>query len=232
MANGSHGGADASRPEEAPPAPERQPPTPAGNGPSPAAASPVEAPQSPGPLWWPDDPISDGVVALDPMTEEDVPRLTAGASDPQTQRWLPLPWPYTEATARGFLADQAEAATAGRELAFAVRRAGQPELCGSMGLRLVGRHGEGEIGYWISPDARGQGLAAAGVRVLARWAIAELALHRVEMLVQPGNTASQRACQRAGAVAEGRRRCGLALEGQAVTDALVYSLVADDVADG
>lgn len=186
----------------------------------------------PAPLRWPAEPISDGFVALDPMTDDDVPRLVAGASDPQAQRWLPLPWPYTEETARGFLADQAEAAAAGHELAFAVRRAGQPSLCGSMGLRLPGRHGEGELGYWISPDARGEGLAAAGMRVLARWAIADLALHRVEILVQPGNTASQRACERAGAVAEGVRRRGLALEGQPVADALVYSLVADDVAGG
>lgn len=195
-----------------------------------AGASDALPPWPPAPLRWPADALSDGFVSLDAMTEADVPRLATGASDPQAQRWLPLPWPYTEHTARGFLVDQAEAAAAGRELILAVRRAGRPELCGSMGLRLVGRRGEGEIGYWISPDARGEGLAGAGIRVLARWAVPTLGLQRVEMLVQPGNTASQRACERAGAVAEGVRRCGLALEGQPVADALVYSLVAGDVA--
>lgn len=183
----------------------------------------------PAPLAWPTDPLSDGVVALDPMTDEDVPRIVAGARDAETQRWLSLPAPYGEEAAREFLADVEDAAMAGTTLTFAVRRAGRADLCGSMGLRLEGRHGEGEIGYWICPDARGEGLASAGVRVLARWAIPMFALRRVEMLVHPDNTASRRTCERAGATYEGVRRRGLALEGRGTVDAAVYSLVADDL---
>lgn len=184
----------------------------------------------PAPLQWPDHALSDGVVALDPMTDEDLPRIVAGAADAEIQRWLPLPSPYTDASARQFLADQAAAAAAGRGLNFAVRRAGSPQLCGSMGISLSTRCGEGEIGYWISPDARGEGLASRGIRVLARWAIDHFALQRVEMLVQPGNVASQRACSRAGAVEEGVRRRGLLMEGRDPSDAIVYSLTPDDVA--
>lgn len=183
----------------------------------------------PTPLEWPAHPLSDGVVALDPMTDEDVPRIVAGAADAAVQRWLPLPSPYTEASARQFLADQAAAADAGRGLNFAVRRAGSSQLCGSMGVSFPGRRGEGEIGYWISPDARREGLAAGGIRVLARWAIDQFGLYRVEMLVQPGNMASQRACRRAGATEEGVRRLGLVMTGHEANDAVVYSLTADDV---
>lgn len=183
----------------------------------------------PAPLEWPAHALSDGVVALDPMIDEDVPRIVAGAADAEIQRWLPLPSPYTEASARQFLADQAAAAAAGQGLNFAVRRAGTPLLCGSMGIRFAGRPGEGEIGYWISPDARGEGLASRGIRVLARWAIDRFALQRVEMLVQPGNVASQRACCRAGATEEGVRRRGLLMEGHEPCDAVVYSLTPDDV---
>lgn len=182
----------------------------------------------PKPLAWPLEPLSDGEVALDPMTEEDVPRILAGAGDPATQRWLALPSPYTEAMARQFLADVGDAASAGTMLNFAVRRAGQAPLCGSMGVRFEGRRDEGEIGYWISPDARGEGLASAGIRVLARWAIPEFGLRRVEMLVQPRNRASCRACERAGATFEGVRRRGLDLDDRDVADVAVYSLIADD----
>lgn len=156
------------------------------------------------PLEWLAEPLSNGVVALDPMGEDDLPRIVAGASDPEVQRWLPLPAPYTEETARRFLADQAAAAASGRGLTFAVRRAGRPELCGSVTVTFDGRRGEGEIGYWLTPDARGEGLAARGVRVLARWAIPTFELERVEMLVQPGNVASQRACCQRGRDRGGR----------------------------
>lgn len=183
----------------------------------------------PAPLRWPEPALSDGVVALDPMTDEDVPRIVAGAADVEVQRWLPLPAPYTDVSARQFLADQAAAAAAGRGLNFAVRRAGSPQLCGSMGVSFPARRGEGEIGYWISPDARGEGLASRGILVLARWAIDHFALQRVEMLVQPGNVASQRACRRAGATEEGVRRHGLLMEGHEPCDAMVYSLTPDDV---
>lgn len=183
----------------------------------------------PAPLEWPAHALSDGVVALDPMIDEDIPRIVAGAADAEIQRWLPLPSPYTEASARQFLADQAAAAAAGQGLNFAVRRAGAPLLCGSMGISFSARRSEGEIGYWISPDARGEGLASRGIRVLARWAIDRFALQRVEMLVQPGNVASQRACWRAGATEEGVRRRGLLVQGHEPCDALVYSLTPDDV---
>lgn len=183
----------------------------------------------PAPLEWPAHALSDGVVALDPMTDEDLPRIVAGATDAEIQRWLPLPSPDTEARARQFLADQAAAAAAGQGLNFAIRRAGSPQLCGSMGISLSGRRSEGEIGYWISPDARGEGLASRGIRVLARWAVDHFALQRVEMLVQAGNVASQRACTQAGATEEGVRRHGLLMEGHDPSDAIVYSLTPDDV---
>lgn len=183
----------------------------------------------PAPLRWPEPALSDGVVALDPMTDEDVPRIVAGAADTAVQRWLPLPSPYTEASARQFLADQAAEAATGHGLTFAVRRAGSPQLCGSMTISFPARRGEGEIGYWISPDARREGLASRGIRVLARWAIDHVGLHRVEMLVQPGNVASQRACCRAGATEEGVRRHGLVMAGQGACHVVVYSLTPDDV---
>lgn len=186
-------------------------------------------PWPPAPLHWPEHALSDGVVALDPMTDEDVPRIVAAAADPEVQRWLPLPSPYTEASARQFVIDQAAAAADGQGLNFAVRRAGSPQLCGSMGISFPARRGEGEIGYWISPDARGEGLAPCGIRVLARWAFGHFELHRVEMLVQPSNVASQRACYRAGATEEGVRRHGLVMAGHGLCDAVVYSLTRDDL---
>ena len=36
-------------------------------------------------------------------------------------------------------------------------------------------------GYWLAPAARGRGVATGAVRLLARWAFAELGLARLEL---------------------------------------------------
>ncbi len=184
----------------------------------------------PSPLTWPAEPLSDGVVDLDRLTDDDVPRLVVGAGDSETARWIPVPHPYTARDAREFLALVEEAAQEGRMLAFGLRRAGQAPLCGAVALHLEGRVGEAEIGFWVAPDARGEGLAPRGVRLVARHAISALGCHRLELLTHPDNTASQRACERAGALREGVRRAGIARDDREPLDAVVYSLLPGDLA--
>ena len=186
-------------------------------------------PWPPSPLTWPDEPLTDAVVDLDRPTTDDVDRLVLGAGDPETARWIPVPHPYTEADAREFLALVEESAQEGRMLTFALRRTGQAPLCGSVGLHLESRFGEGEIGFWIAPDARGEGLAWRGVRLVARYAVSALGCHRLELLTHPENTASQAVCERAGALREGVRRAGILREDHGPFDAVVYSLLPEDL---
>ena len=49
-----------------------------------------------------DEVIKSHGVVLRPLTEADVPAIATACSDPQTQKWLPLPQPYTEESARFF----------------------------------------------------------------------------------------------------------------------------------
>jgi RimJ/RimL family protein N-acetyltransferase len=86
-----------------------------------------------------------------------------------------------------------------------------------------------EIGYWVAPPARGRGRAAAGTRLLARYAFQTLRPRRVEVLVQTGNVASRRAAERAGTTYEGIRRAGIEMHGEPV-DAAVYAFLPDDPA--
>ncbi len=60
-----------------------------------------------------------------------------------------------------------------------------------------------EIGYWVRPEAAGQGHASESVRLLAALAFEQLAARRVEIRCDPRNVKSR-------AVAE---RCGFDLEG-------------------
>jgi RimJ/RimL family protein N-acetyltransferase len=188
-----------------------------------------EPPWPPAPLHWPSEPLTDGVVVLDRMGEQDVEAIAVAGSDAEVVRWLPVPVPYTLADAREFLDVQRRAADAGELLNLAVRRVGASALAGSIGASFPGRRGECEIGYWVTPAARGEGLAARAVRVLARHVVTTLPVHRVELLVDPRNLASQRVCAAAGCTAEGLRRAAARTpRGEGWEPMLVYSLLPAD----
>lgn len=181
----------------------------------------------PPPLHWPDEPLTDGVVLLDRLTFDDTARVVVGCTDPDTQKWLPLPSPYTDAEARSFITSREVTADSGRELTFAVRDARDRVLAGVIGLTQRGRRNEAEIGYWTAPDRRGLGWTARSVRLVARFALTNGDLRRVEILAAVENTPSRRVALVAGATFEGIRRCGLpSTEGD---DAAVYSVVAADL---
>jgi RimJ/RimL family protein N-acetyltransferase len=184
----------------------------------------------PAPLPWPDAPLTDGVALLDPMRPDDAEAVITGASDPETIRFLPVPVPYSAADAQEFLDLQRRAAEAGKLLNFAIRRNGDPALVGSIGAQFAGRVGECEVGYWVTPAARGEGLAARGVRLLAGYLVRALPVHRVELLVDPANVASQRVCVAAGCTAEGlRRNASPVPRGEGWEPMLVYSLLPGDL---
>jgi RimJ/RimL family protein N-acetyltransferase len=168
-------------------------------------------------------------VRLRPFEEADVPRVVEGCRDPQTQRYTRLPSPYGEEDARTFIAGSAGRRARGESLELAVTRASTGLLVGAVGLE-VDRHDpeRAEIGYWVSPDARGEGMATAALGLLSRWAIRECGLVRIDLCAAVGNTASRRAAERCGFVREGTlRRAWHRVPGR--DDLAVYSLLAEDV---
>jgi RimJ/RimL family protein N-acetyltransferase len=80
-------------------------------------------------------------------------------------------------------------------------------------------------------SARGRGAAALAVAALAGWALGELGIPRVELYVEPWNSASIRSAERAGFRREGLLRSWQELDGER-KDMLMYSrLPADPVPD-
>jgi len=77
-------------------------------------------------------------------------------------------------------------------------------LLGSISLHRIDRDQEdGEVGYWITPTARGRGLAPTAVEEACRWAFAELGLHRIQLYHAVENTASARVAGKARFTCEG-----------------------------
>jgi RimJ/RimL family protein N-acetyltransferase len=81
------------------------------------------------------------------------------------------------------------------------------ELLGSISVHRIDRDQvDGETGYWITPSARGRGLAALAVQAACRWAFADLGLHRIQLFHAVENVASARVAEKAGFTYEGRLR--------------------------
>ncbi len=186
----------------------------------------MSEPSWPPPLEWPVRPLTDGVVVLDQLRASDAPRVVLGCTDPESQRWLPLPSPYGDPEARAFISSRDDAAVRGEELTFAVRGGDDGLLAGVMSLSQRGRRGEAEIGYWTAPDRRGRGWTARAVRLVAEYAVVTLSLRRVELLVAIDNTHSRRVAEAVGAAYEGIRRRGL--PSADAQDAAIYSLIRPD----
>ena len=79
-------------------------------------------------------------------------------------------------------------------------------------LDLDGR--EGELGYLVSPSARGRGIAGRAVALLTDWCFATLGLVRLELRIDIDNGASERVAERLGYVRDGILRSKYFKEGR------------------
>lgn len=86
------------------------------------------------------------------------------------------------------------------------------------------RHRFANLGYWVDSAQTGRGYATTIVRALANFAFEELALCRVELVIDVNNNASREVAEKAGAVYEGILRNRLQLYGKPC-DAAMYSIV-------
>jgi RimJ/RimL family protein N-acetyltransferase len=177
-------------------------------------------------LWFPVPPLAGDVVLLRPWGEADVPGIVLAFSDPVMQRFSWRTAPYTETDARGYFAEQEEARLRGEGLSFAlVEPRDQDVVRGCVSLSEVRLdQGCAAVGYWLTPGARGRGVATHAVRLLARWAFAELGLARLELTCGPDNEASQRVAERCGFSREGLLRSHVPFKG-ARRDSVIYSLL-------
>ncbi len=179
-------------------------------------------------LALPDPPLREDDVLLRPWSLADVPAVTAACQDPEIPRWTVVPHRYTEEDAREFIGGLDDDLATGRQLALAAVDPGG-RLLGAVGISsFVWPDLTCEIGYWTAREARGRGVASAGLRLLSRWALTDLGLERVELFANPENAASQRVAERAGFTREGLLRRYRYRHGVR-EDLVIFSLLREDL---
>jgi RimJ/RimL family protein N-acetyltransferase len=179
-------------------------------------------------LFYPDPPLTDGVVALRPWTLDDLSFVVEACQDPEVSRYSPvIPLLYEEADALGWFELQEPARLAGQGLDFAVTLAETGARVGAIGICSVDLMlMSAEIGYWLARPARGHGYTSRAVRLLAGWAFDHLGLARLALTTDPENVASQGVAERCGFRREGQLRSHMLIRhsGQR-RDSLVYGLL-------
>ena len=146
--------------------------------------------------------LRDGELRLRSPLERDIPRITAVCQDAEVQRWTRVPSPYREEDARAFVRLAAESLASGRGAHLVVVRHDDAVLAAA-GLGIDRRDLSGQVGYWVAPEERRQGIAVRSTRRLLRWAFEELSLAYVELIAAAENPGSNAVARALGFTLEG-----------------------------
>ena len=102
------------------------------------------------------------------------------------------------------------------------------ELVGTCGThRIDAANRSAEIGYWLTEQAQGNGIATSAVEALTRHLIRERGTHRIVIRCAVGNAKSCAVAERLGFQFEGVQRAGEYLNGRFV-DLRVYAKLSTD----
>ena len=139
-------------------------------------------------------------VTLSTPGHADVDRIADVCADPAIARWTTVPSPYTRENAVGFVTSVVpDGWASGRVCTWAVRVDGQ--LVGMISIGDIREH-QGEIGYWMAPEARGRGIMSEATALVVDYGFAPaprgLALRRLVWRALAGNAASAAVAHRAG----------------------------------
>ncbi len=170
------------------------------------------------------DTLTDGVITLRPWRHDNWRAVFHACQDDLIARFTPIPLPYTEDSAHGFISMCEDAWTTGREHPFAIADAATDAVLGSITRHAPWGHSV-QFGYWVAAEARGRGVATRALRLIADWTLATTDLVRLDLYTHPENHVSGRVALGAGFALEGVRRAWELDRDGNPEDAIFYVLV-------
>lgn len=158
-----------------------------------------------------DQPVlmTPGGLTLRPWLPSDAATVLAAYTDPEIRHWHRR-GVATEGEARDLIARWNRGWGDETTACWAILAGDRAEVAGRVAIRDVDLEGgQGDVGYWVVPAARGSGVAARAVQEASRWALDELGLHRLDLGHSVANTASCRVADKAGFRLEATLRSAL-----------------------
>jgi ribosomal-protein-alanine N-acetyltransferase len=179
---------------------------------------------------WPVSPPAHGPVVLRRFSAVDVPMVQELSTDPYVPLIGTLPPNASQHEAQAYIDRQLGRLAEGTGLSFAIAEAGTGRAVGGIGLWLQGLpHGRATAGYFVTPSARGRGIAAAALTALTCYGWSIPGLHRIELYIEPWNAGSMKTAERAGYDREGLLRSHQEIGGRR-RDMLIYAAIRQNAA--
>ena len=167
-------------------------------------------------------------LRLRPYRMDDAEAMFALYSDPRVMRYWSFPAWTERAQASTYLTMALAAMDSGEIFPWAIADRGSDRLIGALTLfSLHTAQRRAEIGYSLSPDYQGRGLATEALRQGLGFAFDELGLVRIEADIDPRNTSSWRLLERIGFVREGLLRKRWRVNGE-ICDTAFYGLLEEE----
>lgn len=172
--------------------------------------------------------IAAGALQLLPLAPLDAVEFLTLMQDPEVARWRAEPPPTTLDGVQAWVRGRVEDMESGRSAGWTVRTAVGGELAGFVTLHhLDGVHGNAEVGFWVDPAHRRQGVARTSVDVVSRFAFQALGLHRIALIHAIDNPASCSVARSCGYALEGTTRGSHVLQRRHVDEHLHARIVGD-----
>jgi RimJ/RimL family protein N-acetyltransferase len=173
----------------------------------------------------PPDSLTDGVVVLRKLREDDRAVILSAFADPLVRRWLNMPARPSDSDFDSVLRTVRHGFESGDRYDYCVTELPDDVTLGA--VIASRRHRDNfEIAYLARAEGRGRGLMTRGVRLVCEWLL-EQGVGRIEIRTHPGNEASQRLARRAGFQREGLERKSIWLHSER-HDAILWSLLPTD----
>jgi 8-oxo-dGTP diphosphatase len=146
-------------------------------------------------------PLATDRLVLRPLVPEDADALHRLVNDWEVARNLAVvPFPYPRELADDWIRSTRHSLAdgSGYQLAITGREGEHEIMVGVVGLRVDAAQRCGRLGYWVGRRFWGHGVATEAAGRLARWALANLDLDRLEAGVITDNPASAAVLRRIG----------------------------------
>ena len=177
------------------------------------------------PLQMPRDTPCEWEVRLRGFGEQDTAMLRNLSTDPYLSLIGTLPVDADRGGALDYVERQHDRLVTGAGYSFCIALAASDEAVGGAGLWFDAiEHGRATAGYAIAPAYRGRGLASQALRALTTFAWGVPEVQRIELYIEPWNTASERTAQLTGYQREGLLRSHQVI-GRDRVDMLLYAAV-------
>jgi RimJ/RimL family protein N-acetyltransferase len=173
--------------------------------------------------------LPDYGIRLRRMRPDDAPALAESRSDPTTAQFQSWETPFSLDKATEVIAsmNDIDVPQPGRWMNVAIADAATDIYLGDSGLRLSDNGRSAELGYILSPAARGRGIATAAASAIIEWLFEDPQRTRILADLHPDNVASARVVERLGFIYEGCSRQSYWV-GDVVSDDAHYGLLRSD----